>query len=84
MYVKEELYFNDLVNKAWSGGADTLETVSQFDKESELMDLLESVFYEEIPELVELNDFLWFERDYIFETLGINEYEDDEEEDEEE
>lgn len=84
MYVKEELYFNDLVNKAWSGGADTLETVSQFDKESELMDLLESVFYEEIPELVELNDYLWFERDYIFEALEINEYEDDEEEDEEE
>lgn len=84
MYVKEELYFNDLMNKAWSGGADTLETVSQFDKESELMDLLESVFYGDVPDLMEVNDYLWFERDYIFEMLGINEYEDEEEEEDEE
>lgn len=80
MYVKEELYFNDLMNKAWSGGADTLETVSQFDKESELMDLLESVFYGDVPDLMEVNDYLWFERGYIFEMLGINEDEDEEDE----
>ena len=80
MYVKVELYFNDLMNKAWSGAADTLETVSQFDKESELMILLEDVFYGDIPDLTELNDYLWFESDYIFEMLGINEYEEEEEE----
>ena len=84
MYVKEELYFNDLMNKAWSGATDTLETVSQFDKESELMNLLEDVFYGDIPDLTELNDYLWFESDYIFEMLGINEYEDEEEEEEDE
>ena len=78
MYVKEELCFGDLMDKAWSGALDTLQTVSQFDKESELMYLLEDVFCGEIPSLTEVNDYLWFESDYIFEMLEINEYEDDE------
>lgn len=80
MYVKEELCFGDLMDKAWSGALDTLQIVSQFNKESELMYLLEVLFYEEIPSLTEVNDYLWFESDYIFEMLGINEYEEDEEE----
>lgn len=80
MYVKEELWFDDLMNRAWSGGADTLQTVSQFGKESELMYLLEDIFYGDTPSLTEVNDYLWFESDYIFEMLGINEYEDEDEE----
>lgn len=44
------------------------------------MQLLADEFWNEIPTMTEVNDFLWFEDEYIFETLGINEEEDEEDE----
>lgn len=63
--------FYDLTENCWSGAIQTLDTVSENNKESELMDLLEEVFYDGV-ELTELNDFLWFDSDYIFECLDIS------------
>ena len=71
MLVKREYTFNDLFENSWSGAADTLKVIIDNDKESELMDLLEVIFEGEADE-TELNDFLWFESDYIFECLEIN------------
>lgn len=71
MKVYSDFYeFSDLTENCWSGAIQTLDIVSENNKESELMDLLEEVFYDGI-ELTELNDFLWFDSDYIFECLGI-------------
>lgn len=64
--------FSDLLENCWSGAVQTLNTISENNKESELMDLLEELFYDGI-ELSELNDFLWFDNDYIFECLDISE-----------
>lgn len=36
------------------------------------MELLESSFGDNIPTGTELNDFLWFEDDFIFEQLSID------------
>ena len=71
MLVKREYTFNDLFENSWSGAVDSLKVIIDNDKESELMDLLEVIFEGEADE-TELNDFLWFESDYIFECLEIN------------
>ena len=83
MYIKKEYDFADLKNNSWSGAVNTLKTIEEAGKEEELMSLLEDLFCEETPEETKVNDFLWFDTDYIYESLGIKE-EEDEEEDEEE
>lgn len=71
MYVKTEMDFQDLMNECWSGATDTLETIEEAGKEEELMDYLEEMF-PDMPDLTELNDFLWFEDETIFSDLGID------------
>lgn len=74
MYIKKEFDFEDLKQDCWSGAINTLETIEQNGKEQDLIDLLEITFdeyIEEIPTMTEVNDFLWFEDEYIFEQLDI-------------
>ena len=78
MYVKREMGFNDLKNNSWSGAVDTLNKIEEEGKEDEFMDYLEGIF-EEAPDETELNDYLWFDADQIFEDLGMNENNDEEE-----
>ena len=74
MYVKIEMDdFRTLKNNSWSGALDTLKDIEEADKEDELMYLLEEVFADTIPTETEVNDFLWFERDSIYESLGLDE-----------
>lgn len=70
--VKKELSFEDLKDECWSGAIDTLQKIEEEGKENELMELLQEVF-SEISTMTEVNDFLWFEDDYIYEQLGIEE-----------
>ena len=83
--------FGELYSKSWSGALDTLDDVLRAHKGEELMALLEDIFScGDMPTATEVNDFLWFERDYIYESLGLDENgeiptdEDDEDEEEEE
>lgn len=80
--VRDELDFNDLMNQCWSGAISTLKTIEENDMEDELMDLLSECFCGELPTMTEVNDLLWFDWEWIFETLGINEEDEEEEEDE--
>ncbi len=74
MYVKIEMDdFRTLKNNSWSGALDTLKDIEEADKEDELMYFLEEIFADTIPTETEVNDFLWFERDYIYESLGLDE-----------
>ena len=74
MYVKIEMDdFIILKNNSWSGALDTLKDIEEADKEDELMYLLEEIFTDTIPTEIEVNDFLWHERDYIYESLGLDE-----------
>lgn len=70
MEIKKDYNFNDLKKNSWSGAIDTLETIEENEKEKELMTLLENTF-EDVPTETEVNDFLWFDDDFIFEELGI-------------
>lgn len=73
MYVKIEMDYRTLKNNSWSGALDTLKDIEEADKEDELMYLLEEIFTDTIPTETEVNDFLWFERDYIYVNLGLDE-----------
>ena len=63
---------------AWSGGKDTLNEVVERGAEDSLTELLEMVFDSSVPSDTEVNDFLWFERDYIYRELGFVDLMDDE------
>lgn len=73
MEIKKEVGFEELKKGSWSGAVDTLETVEENGKEEELMALLQEEFFGDIPTETQVNDFLWFESDFIFEQLGIEE-----------
>lgn len=67
--------FEELKKTSWSGALWTLEKVEEADKEEELMEFLTEVFCGEeyLPTRTQINDFLWFDADFIFESLGLNE-----------
>ena len=69
-YVEEELKNF----KAWSGGMDTLNELRKMDKIEEVENYINDCM--EGASDIDINDFLWFERDYIFkDILGIEEEE---------
>lgn len=76
MKVYKEISLRDF--EWWSGAKDTAEIISENDKWGELEELLEEYYPEGINE-TKLNDLLWFEDEWIFELLGINNDEDEEE-----
>lgn len=63
--------------KAWSGGADTLNDL--INAGEEYLEKAEQYIEEclcsddRIPTDTEINDFLWFERDSIYENIGLDE-----------
>ena len=59
--------------KAWSGAKDTLNKLIELDKCDDLEFILEDLYPDGLTE-TQLNDMLWFEDEWIYETLGIEEY----------
>lgn len=74
--IQKELDFYDLLEECWSGANITLELIENNNKEEEFMDLLNEM---NMSTLTEINDFLRFDETYIYDCLGID-TEDDEEE----
>lgn len=74
MEVRKEISnFWELKENSWSGALDTLKDIENANKEDELMQLLEEVFVDrETPTETDVNDFLWFEREFIYENVGLN------------
>lgn len=81
MEIKQEFNFYDLENNCWSGALETLETIETHNEKDGLFTLLQEVFGE-VPTLTQVNDFLWFDSEWIYEQLGINEEEEEGEENE--
>ena len=76
MEIRKEINgFYELADMVWSGAVDTIADVQNANKENEFMDFLEMVFMdgEELPTDTEVNDFIWFERDFIYENIGLTE-----------
>ena len=81
MYIKKDINFYDLQENCWSGALDTLKTIEAHNKEDDLMAHLEEIFetsFDNVPTMTEVNDYLWFGDETIFEALGISETEDEE------
>ena len=68
----KECDFYELRAELWSGAVDAADTVMEHDRTDELMQLLEDIFYEP-TDIMQINDFLWFDSGYIYETLDIAE-----------
>lgn len=80
--------FYNLFENSWSGARDTLEDIIKAELEDEFMQYLDEIFgcEDEITD-TELNDFIWFSRDEIYNALGLDENgevitDDDEDDDE--
>lgn len=57
---------------AWSGAVDTKETILEHDKEKDFECLIDELYPDGITD-TQLNDFLWFDSEWILECLGIKE-----------
>ena len=82
IFVRKELDFDDIRRESWYC-EDVLETIENSDKEDEFMSHLEEVYFmsgEELPTMTEINDYIRFESDYIYKSLGISDNEEEEEE----
>ena len=74
MEIRKEINgFYELADMVWSGAVDTIVDIQNANKENEFMDFLEMVFCDEVPTDTEVNDFIWFEREYIYENIGLTE-----------
>ena len=61
---------------AWSGAVTTKERIIEEGKEREFEYLIEECYPEGLTD-TELNDLLWFEDEWIFDSLGIVEEEEE-------
>lgn len=74
MEIKKEINdFYALADMVWSGAVDTIKDIQNTNKEDEFMNFLEMVFCDEVPTDTEVNDYIWFERDCIYENIGLTE-----------
>ena len=70
---KEITTYWELKDNSWSGALDTLADIERAGKEDELMRHLEEVFADgETPSETTVNDYLWHDREYVYEALGLN------------
>ena len=74
MEIRREINdFYALADMVWSGAVDTIADIQRANKEDEFMNLLEAVFCDEVPTDTAVNDFIWHDRDYIYESIGLTE-----------
>ena len=57
----------------WSGAEDTVKDVRAAGKMDELQEIIEEQFSDCVPTATQINDFVWFERGYIYLRLGLDE-----------
>ena len=65
--------FGRLYENSWSGARQTLDDIRNADLEEEFMQYLDEMFGADEVGDTELNDFIWFERDTIYDYLGLDE-----------
>ena len=62
--------------EAWSGAVPTYNRIAEENKLDQLEQLLEELYPDGIEE-TQLNDLLWFESEWLLESLGISEEEEE-------
>ena len=64
----------------WSGATDTKNTIIENNKGDDFDSLIEELYPDGLSD-TQLNDILWFDTEWIFESLDINQEEEPDEED---
>ena len=82
MIIKNDYDVYHLMCECWSGAEDTLRAIMHHDLEDEFMDYFDAIWGDEIPTLTQVNDWLRFDWEDIFNDLGINDDEIEDEDDE--
>lgn len=67
--------------EAWSGATETKDRIIEEGKAEEFESIINELYPDGINE-TGLNDLLWFESELIYETLGITDEEEDDEDEE--
>lgn len=70
MKVYEELSLRGFIG--WGGAKDTIDTILKAGKEEEFQQLIDEVYPDGLSS-TELNDLLWFDDEWIFEMLEMEE-----------
>lgn len=66
--------------RPWAGAVDTWERIQNENKEDSFWQLMEELYGESgSMDECQVNDILWFESEWVFETLGIRDEEEEEE-----
>ena len=74
-----KIYSEDFSNyQPWSGAVETFERIEEEGMLNDLERLIDDVYPEGIT-VTGLNDLLWFDSEWVYEQLGIQENEDEEE-----
>ena len=81
MLIVEERALSEF--KAWSGAVETQERILEAGLEEEFERLIDDCYPEGISS-TQLNDLLWFDSEWVYESLGMTEEEDEEEDEEDE
>ena len=71
--VIRDINYWELKDELWSGALDTIDTIAENDKLQELICLLEELYPEPV-DITTINDLLWFEDDFLFEQLDIEQH----------
>lgn len=74
IYITRVNNWYDLKAQSWNGALQTLEAIEEKGKEEEFIDLLNEIISckeEQKIEETKLNDFIWFDTDYIEECLSV-------------
>ena len=71
MKIFDELNFDDIRRTAWSGAVSTAERIDEADKGAEFEALIEELYPDGIDR-TQLNDIMWFDSEWLYDTLNID------------
>ena len=66
--IREVTHAGDLY--PWAGAKPTWEKIIEEEKVDAFFDLMEEIYPDGVEEM-DLNDMLWFKRDWLYEVLGV-------------
>lgn len=74
----EEIWtFDELYNYCWGQARKVLQEISDADNEEDLMNYLSGIYIDYAPTLTEINDYLSYDWEEIYDAIGMEENEDD-------
>lgn len=68
--VSEEMSWHDVYDSAWSGARNAADRLQDEGKEEAFVNLIEEIYPDGIDRTA-LNDLMWFNSDWIYESLGM-------------